>query len=94
MLLVNATFTIRPETKAEFLTEINELISSSQNETGCLAYELYQSLATANQFVMIEQWADNAALAQHNQNPLLQQFAQNLPHYVTQKPVILVSETK
>ena len=94
MILVNATFDVLETEFDNFLTDINKLIDSSKQEDGCLSYELYQSTTSENRFVMIENWEDQAALEQHNQNPALLAFAQNVTNYVTAKPVIHVTEVK
>ena len=41
------------------------LAAKSRAESGCVAYELYESAAVAGTFVTIEVWADQEALDQH-----------------------------
>lgn len=92
MILVNAIFDVKESEFDNFLSDINKLIDSSKQEEGCLGYELYQSTSSENRFVMIENWADQAAIEKHNQNPELLAFAQNVANYVTAKPVLHVTE--
>ncbi|WP_114165730.1 putative quinol monooxygenase [Exiguobacterium sp. TNDT2] len=92
MILINAIFDVKETEFDNFLADINKLIDSSKQEAGCLGYELYQSTTSENRFVMIENWADQAAVEQHNQNPDLIAFAQSVGYYVTAKPVIHVTE--
>lgn len=92
MILINAIFDVKETEFENFLSDINKLIDSSKQEAGCLGYELYQSSSSENRFVMIENWADQAAVEQHNQNPDLIAFAQSVGNYVTAKPVIHVAE--
>ena len=92
MILVNATFDIQPAQRENFLRDIQTLIDSSKQETGCVGYDLYESTSVENRFVMIENWEDQTALEQHNQNPVLLNFAQNVANYVSAKPIIQVTE--
>lgn len=92
MILINAIFDVKETEFDNFLADINKLIDSSKQEAGCLGYELYQSTTSENRFVMIENWADQAAVEQHNQNPDLIAFAQSVGNYVTAKPVLHVTE--
>ena len=91
MILVNATFDIQASQRENFLRDIQALIDSSKQEAGCVGYDLYESTSVENRFVMIENWEDQAALEQHNQNPVLIDFAQNVANYVSAKPVVQVA---
>ncbi|WP_214700602.1 putative quinol monooxygenase [Exiguobacterium sp. s57] len=91
MILVNATFDIQASQRENFLRDIQVLIDSSKQEAGCVGYDLYESTSVENRFVMIENWEDQAALEQHNQNPVLINFAQNVANYVSAKPVVQVA---
>ena len=92
MILVNATFDIQATQRENFLRDIQTLIDSSKQETGCVGYDLYESTSVENRFVMIENWENQAALEQHNQNPVLLNFAQNVANYVSAKPIIQITE--
>ena len=92
MILINAIFDVKETEFDNFLADINKLIDSSKQEAGCLSYELFQSTTSENRFVMIENWADQAAVERHNQNPDLIAFAQNVGNYVSAKPVLHVTE--
>ena len=91
MILVNATFDIQVSQRENFLRDIQVLIDSAKQEAGCVGYDLYESTSVENRFVMIENWEDQAALEQHNQNPVLINFAQNVANYVSAKPVVQVA---
>lgn len=93
MIVINATFSIKPEKRNEFLAEVNELVASTRKEDGCLSYQLYESIDSENEFVMVENWRDQAAIEGHNQSPLLQQLFKNMSQYSSKKTEINVSQT-
>jgi quinol monooxygenase YgiN len=53
---------------------LQQLVIASCAEPGCLQYALHRNQVDADQFVMIEQWRDAAALDQHRAAPHLLHF--------------------
>lgn len=94
MIVVNAKFYILEDKKFQFLNEIQELISSSKKEKGCIEYSLYESINVKNEFVMIENWESKETIEKHNSNPLLVKFAKNIGDYSLKKPVLHIVEMK
>lgn len=92
MKIINASFFIKEEKREEFLTDIKELIKSTLQEKGCIAYHLYESIEEANAFIMVESWENQQAIDNHNQNPLLHKLGQNLAEYSSKEPVLLISD--
>lgn len=88
MKVVNAKFVVKPESAEAFLADMTVLIQAGQKDQGCLAYDLYASIAEKHTYMMLEQWTDEAALNQHNQNAVLQDFAKKVPAYLAAKPEI------
>lgn len=43
---------------------------------------------------MVEKWADQEAIAKHNENPLLKKFAQEIGMYSTKAPQLTIAQTK
>lgn len=54
---------------------------------------MYESIDIENEFVMVENWRDQAAIEGHNQSPLLQQLFKNMSQYSSKKTEINVSQT-
>lgn len=94
MMVINAKFFIKEDMRAEFLAEAQALIEATRKEAGCLAYDLFESLETANAFVMIENWENQAAIDGHNQSPLLQKMFANVPKYSSAAPILTIAEAK
>lgn len=91
MIVINATFFVKPEMTAAFLEKTAALIVATRKETGCLAYELFQAVEDPNTYVMIENWQDQASVEQHNTSPLLVDLFKNIGEYTTKKSIISVS---
>lgn len=92
MKIIQATFYIKEEKRDQFLTEVTALIAATRSEEGCLSYNLYESVETKNQFAMIENWEDQAAIERHNQSPLLKQLFANMADYAVKPTALSFSE--
>ena len=62
MLMVTGKFAINPDERDEFLDFVRTLIPVERSVTGCLSFDVYEDVATANTFLVFEQWEDEAAL--------------------------------
>lgn len=89
--IINATFYILEDKRMDFLTDIKALIESTKLEVGCLNYHLYESIEEANTFIMVENWANQEAINEHNQNPLLLNLFKNMAEYSSKKASINIS---
>jgi len=66
MIVLVVNFKIKEGKRAEFLEAIAPLVEGSQNEPGCIEYDLFADTEDANAFVLLEKWPDQAALDFHN----------------------------
>lgn len=79
MITINVFLTVKPEKKAEYLAFVKELVAASREDAGCLFYSHFSDLYDENKFVIVENWADQAAIDLHNQTPHLKSFVENIP---------------
>ncbi len=69
MIRLNVFVTINPENVAEVIEGLNTLAAASRAEAGCNGYEIYQSTIEPTRVFIVETWANDAALAAHNESP-------------------------
>ena len=65
MIYVVATLMVKPETRAEFIAAATACIKETRKETGCLAYDLHESVTDPAKMVFVEQWENAEALVPH-----------------------------
>lgn len=65
MIKVVAKFIIKQGMTDRFLAAVPNLITGTNKEAGCIAYDLYQDLHDSNTFAMIEEWGSQEALDKH-----------------------------
>jgi quinol monooxygenase YgiN len=78
-LTIVATFKAKPESADRLRDGLQALAVSSREEAGCLAYRLYVDPVDPSAMVMVEQWADGDAIAEHNKSAHFQEFAKSAP---------------
>ncbi len=74
MIYVIATAHVRPEAREQYLEAARACIAATREETGCLAYDLHQSVTDPNRFVFVERWTSREALQGHFAADHLQTF--------------------
>ena len=59
------TFTAVPGKGAEFAEAFRQRCELVVTEPGCLQFEIFRSAVDPDKLVLLEHWADEAALAEH-----------------------------
>ncbi len=91
MEIINAVFYIKEDQRAAFMAAVEPLLVSARVEAGCHGYHLYESLEEPNRFVMVEKWADQAAIDAHNQTAELQHLFNKMPEFAAKPTEITVT---
>ncbi|GHA71141.1 hypothetical protein GCM10009007_10020 [Formosimonas limnophila] len=64
-LKVIAQLQIQAEHVSAALPMLQTLVQQVRQELGCVSYELLQNTQDSGQFTIVEEWANESALAQH-----------------------------
>lgn len=75
LLVVVAEGKAKPGKEEELRSRMRGLIAPTRQETGCVQYDLHESIEEPGRFVFFERWTTKAALDQHLQTPHLTDFA-------------------
>ena len=67
MIVLNVFYQVRPGMREKFVGEVTSsgTLASIRGEKGCGGYEYFASLEDPDRLFLLEQWADEAALAAH-----------------------------
>jgi len=68
---VVATIKAKPGKESEVKEELIKLITPTRAETGCINYDLHESVEQPGVFVFYENWASQQALEEHLNTPHL-----------------------
>jgi quinol monooxygenase YgiN len=69
MIVVTGRMHVAPEHRERFVEIATEMCSRSREDVGCSGYRVYADLEQADRYVIVEEWADDAALQQHFTQP-------------------------
>lgn len=84
MIVLNIIIDVKPGQEWAFLEITKPLIKNTRGEPGCHFYNIYRS---SNQFVVIEHWANQKALASHNQSDHFTKFIKEARPYFSKELV-------
>jgi quinol monooxygenase YgiN len=65
MIILNVFFSVKENSKENFLRLLDTMVIESNKEDGCLFYELWNDVKRRDQFSLIEHWRDQDALDAH-----------------------------
>lgn len=65
-LKIVAIMTVKPEAVNDILPIFQAVVQGSQQEDGCISYNLHQDISNPTKFVMLEEWESQAAIDFHN----------------------------
>lgn len=83
MIMIIATTTLKPGCKEDYLVLAKELVEKSRQEEGCLSYRLFESQSDPNGVVIVEEWKDEQAIAQHNASEHFTRIVPQFDNYRT-----------
>lgn len=69
MIRINVNVTVKPGNRERILRLLGEMGDFSRQENGCLDYEILANVRLATRLMIVETWADDAALALHKDSP-------------------------
>ncbi len=70
-LICVATFVARQDKEKELFELLFSLIEPTRKESGCISYELHQSLDDSSIFTLIEKFVDKESFEFHSNQPYL-----------------------
>ena len=73
--------------KRDALIEVAQTVArASRAEAGCVSYRFYEDTELPNEFVFVEEWADQAALDRHFATDHISAFMRAIPATITSPP--------
>ena len=76
--LIHARISVKADSLAPFQAAAKTMIAATRAEAGCISYELLADAATPGEFMVVEQWKDQAAIEAHFAAPHFKAFGDTL----------------
>ena len=74
----------------EFVEYMREMIATTKQEDGCIAYDLYEAADGSGKVVMIEMWESKEALDRHMESDHFKKFVPGGKAYTAGPPDIQI----
>jgi quinol monooxygenase YgiN len=90
MIIVTGSVVLKDENLEQALALSLEHVRRSRAEAGCLAHAVHRDVENPLRLVLVEEWADQAALAAHFAVPASRAFARALGALAVEPPQLQV----
>ncbi len=94
MVILHATFRVKPEMLESALEHCNTVLGPSRSEPGCASYSFYCSPSDPCEMIFVEEWKSADALREHFRMPHVLAFFASIPDFVANDPVIKIFEAE
>ena len=74
MIMVQSTFHLLPEFRAEALGLMKNMVRLCRQEHGCLSYEYFEGVSDPNQVILLQEWENADCLEEHYQTDHMEDF--------------------
>ncbi|WNN42470.1 MULTISPECIES: putative quinol monooxygenase [Winslowiella] len=88
-LMIVAKFVAQPGKADELKKVLSACIAPSRAESGCVHYDLYRSVEDGNVFLFHETWQDEAAIAEHGEQPHFKKLLAGCENLLKSPPEII-----
>jgi quinol monooxygenase YgiN len=92
MILIIGSVIVKDGHLSEAIALSQEHVARSRTEPGCEAHAVHQDTENPSRLVFVEQWSDQAALAQHFKVPASRVFVKALSDLATAAPSMSIYE--
>ena len=87
---VTAKLFIKPQFKNDFKKEAANLITKTRKESGCISYNLFQDVASEDEFLFFEKYINQEALDYHCSLDYLKNFVTTIKDWQSKEMIVEV----
>lgn len=82
MIMVQSTFQLLPESKAQVLKLMKNMVRLCRQEHGCLNYEYFEGVTDSSRVILVQEWENAECLQGHYQTEHMQDFISKLGEHL------------
>ncbi|SBV93469.1 putative quinol monooxygenase [uncultured Dysgonomonas sp.] len=87
-LKIAAIITVKPEAIKDILPIFQAVVQGSQEEDGCISYNVHQDTGDSTRFIILEEWESQAAIDFHGNTEHFKTYQKASKDMVAKKEVI------
>ena len=85
MITINVLLKVKAEKEQDYLAFLDDMVQKSRQDDGCLFYDHFRNVKHHNEYIIVENWADDESVEKHNQTTHLKTFLEKIPAYLEGK---------
>lgn len=89
MITSITVLTLKEGKKTQFVNMTKELVEKSNQEVGCISFNLYEHTEKSNNVAFIENWRDTAAISFHTGTECFQRIVPEILKLCVGEPVVI-----
>lgn len=95
-IILNVEYTMKPGRREAFVQAVKDtgILAKIRGEAGCVRYEYFAATDEPTKLLLLEEWADQAALDSHQREEHMEELKILKPNYVTQTVLRRLAETE
>ena len=74
MITINVLLKVKAEKEQDYLAFLDDMVQKSRQDDGCLFYDHFRNVKHHNEYIIVENWADDESVEKHNQTTHLKTF--------------------
>jgi quinol monooxygenase YgiN len=86
MIMLTGRFEIDAAQRESFLQFARGLVESTRREPGCLNYDIFEDISTANHFLVMEEWEDARSFDAHTDTLMFDVNDRKLGEFIVGEP--------
>ncbi|HMM03023.1 MAG: putative quinol monooxygenase [Dysgonomonas sp.] len=87
-LKIAAIMTVKPEAIKDMLPIFQAVVQGSQEEDGCIFYNVHQDINDSTRFIILEEWESQAAIDLHGKTDHFKTYQEASKNLIEKKEVI------
>ena len=93
MITINVLLKVKAEKEQDYLAFLDDMVQKSRQDDGCLFYDHFRNVKHHNEYIIVENWADDESVEKHNQSTHLKTFLEKIPAYLEEEIVLKISRS-
>jgi quinol monooxygenase YgiN len=84
VIIIHAFLKVDPKHRADFLQQAKQVTAPSQAEEGNISYQFFEDSQRPNEFVFLEKWKNQEAIAYHEETTHFKAFAEGVQRVLSE----------
>ena len=94
MITINVLLKSEGRKEQDYLAFLEDMVQKSRQDDGCLFYDHFRNVKHQNEYIIVENWADDKSVEKHNQTTPFKNILEKIPAYLEEEIVLKSAAAK